>query len=57
MKPPLSTIVRGPDAVAVASTERADVPVGFMGLAEHEIAALFLEPVRRGQGGGRRAGS
>ena len=34
--------------------ERADVPVGFMGLAEHDIAALFLEPACRGQGGGRR---
>ena len=35
-------------------TERADVPIGFMGLAGHDIAALFLEPARRGQGGGRR---
>ena len=25
-----------------------------MGLAGHDIAALFLEPARRGQGGGRR---
>ena len=33
-------------------TER-DVPIGFMGLAGHDIAALFLEPARRGQGGGR----
>jgi putative acetyltransferase len=33
--------------------ERADVPIGFMGLAGHDIAALFLEPARRGQGGGR----
>jgi putative acetyltransferase len=31
-----------------------DVPIGFMGLAGHDIAALFLEPVRRGRGGGRR---
>lgn len=35
-------------------TERTDVPIGFMGLAGHDIAALFLEPSRRGQGGGRR---
>src|SRR5215831_1167876 len=35
-------------------TERADAPIGFMGLAGHDIAALFLEPARRGQGGGRR---
>src|SRR5947207_13934899 len=34
--------------------ERADVAVGFMGLAEHDIAALFLEPAHRGQGWGRR---
>ena len=34
--------------------ERADVPIGFMGLAGDDIAALFLEPARRGQGGGRR---
>jgi putative acetyltransferase len=35
-------------------TEGTDVPIGFMGLAGHDIAALFLEPARRGQGGGRR---
>ena len=35
-------------------TERADVPIGFMGLAGDDIAALFLEPAHRGQGGGRR---
>src|SRR5436305_14508288 len=34
--------------------ERADVPIGFMGLAEHGIAALFLEPASRGQGRGPR---
>jgi putative acetyltransferase len=37
-----------------ALTDTADVPIGFMGLAGHDIAALFLEPARRGQGGGRR---
>ena len=35
-------------------TESADVPIGFMGLAGNNIAALFLEPARREQGGGRR---
>lgn len=35
-------------------TEKTDVPVGFMGLAGLDIAALFLEPARRGRGGGRR---
>jgi putative acetyltransferase len=31
-----------------------DAPAGFMGLAGADVAALFLEPDRRGQGGGRR---
>jgi putative acetyltransferase len=35
-------------------TERTDAPVGFMGLVDHDIAALFLEPAGRGRGGGRR---
>ena len=35
-------------------TDGADVPIGFMGLAGHDIAALFLEPAHRGKGGGRR---
>ena len=29
------------------------MPIGFMGLAGHDIAALFLEPAHRRQGGGR----
>jgi putative acetyltransferase len=35
-------------------TERTDAPVGFMGLVDDEIAALFLDPAGRGRGGGRR---
>ena len=31
-----------------------DVPIGFMGLAGDDIAALFLGPAQRGRGGGRR---
>ena len=31
-----------------------DQPVGFMGLAGEDISALFLEPARRREGGGRR---
>jgi putative acetyltransferase len=34
--------------------EKSDVPIGFMGLAGQQIAALFLEPAHRGRGGGRR---
>jgi putative acetyltransferase len=35
-------------------TDQANVPVGFLGLAGDSIAALFMDPVHRGQGGGRR---
>jgi putative acetyltransferase len=35
-------------------TNEADVPTGFLGLAGDAIEALFLEPVHRRQGGGRR---
>ena len=52
---PLVRDVLSDDALELwVLTERADVPIGFMGLAGHDIAALFLEPARRGQGGGRR---
>ena len=34
-------------------TDQTDVPVGFMGLVDHDIAALFLEPTVRGRGCGR----
>ena len=34
--------------------DAADVPIGFMGLAGDDIAALFLDPEHRGRGGGRR---
>ena len=35
-------------------TDEEDVPIGFLGLAGDAIAALFMDPVHRGQGGGRR---
>jgi putative acetyltransferase len=31
-----------------------DAPAGFMGLVGADVAALFLDPDRRGQGGGGR---
>ena len=34
--------------------DAGDAPVGFMGLAGDDIAALFLDPACRGRGGGRR---
>ena len=30
-----------------------DVPVGFMGLVDNDVSALFLDPDHRGRGGGR----
>ena len=35
-------------------TDEEDVPIGFLGLAGDSIAALFMDPAHRGQGGGRR---
>jgi putative acetyltransferase len=35
-------------------TDRANVPIGFLGLSANAIEALFLEPAYRGQGWGRR---
>ena len=35
-------------------TDEEDVPIGFLGLAGDSIAALFMDPANRGQGGGRR---
>lgn len=35
-------------------TDDGDDAIGFMGLVDADIAALFLDPARRGQGGGRR---
>ena len=35
-------------------TDKADVPIGFLGLDGNSIAALFMEPAFLGTGGGRR---
>ena len=35
-------------------TDEEDVPIGFLGVAGDSIAALFIDPAHRGQGGGRR---
>jgi len=42
------------DALELWALTDEDVPIGFMGLAGDDIAALFLEPAHRGRGGGRR---
>jgi putative acetyltransferase len=35
-------------------TDKSDMPIGFLGLDGHSIAALFMEPAFLGKGGGRR---
>lgn len=35
-------------------TDGANVPIGLLGLEGDSIAALFMEPAHRGEGGGRR---
>ncbi len=51
---PLVAAALDDDAVELwVLTEPGEQPVGFMGLAGEGISALFLEPARRGQGGGR----
>ena len=35
-------------------TDKADVPIGFLGLDGNSIAALFMEPAYFGKGGGQR---
>jgi putative acetyltransferase len=52
LRPPVEEILHG-DALDLWVLADGDVPIGFMGLAEDDVAALFLEPARRGQGGGR----
>jgi putative acetyltransferase len=42
------------DALELWALTDEDVPIGFMGLAGDDIAALFLEPAHRERGGGRR---
>jgi putative acetyltransferase len=45
----------GDDALELwVLTDEREVPIGFIGLAGDDIAALFLEPAHRGRGGGRR---
>jgi len=34
--------------------DAADAPIGFLGLGDHSIDALFLDPAHRGRGEGRR---
>ena len=52
---PLTAEILAGDALELwVLTDEADVAMGFLGLAGNAIEALFLEPTRRGRGGGRR---
>jgi len=52
---PLVTQALGDERIDLwVLVDAADVPIGFMGLAGDDIAALFLDPEHRGRGGGRR---
>jgi putative acetyltransferase len=52
LRPQVEESLHG-DALDLWVLADGDVPIGFMGLADDDVAALFLEPARRGQGGGR----
>ena len=53
-RPLTAEIIAGDRLELWALTNEADVPIGFLGFAGDAIEALFLEPVRGWQGGGRR---
>ena len=53
-RPLTAEILAGDTLELWVLTNDADVPIGFLGLAGDAIEALFLEPVHRRQGGGRR---
>jgi putative acetyltransferase len=51
---PLVEAALDDDALELWVLTEGDPPVGFMAIAGDDISALFLEPARRGQGGGGR---
>jgi putative acetyltransferase len=54
LRPQVHEALRG-DALELWVLAGPDgAPIGFMGLAGDDVAALFLDPAHRGQGGGRR---
>jgi GNAT superfamily N-acetyltransferase len=50
---PLTKQALADDALDLWVLTERDVPIAFMGLVGNDIAALFFEPARRRQGGGR----
>jgi len=53
-RPLVEDLVNGAHLDLWVLTDEADVPVGFLGLGQNSIEALFLEPDFRRRGGGRR---
>jgi putative acetyltransferase len=54
LRPQVGTALTAPGLDLWVLTDTAGDPIGFLGLAGDDIAALFLDAERRGQGGGRR---
>jgi putative acetyltransferase len=54
LRPKVAEILAGDALELWILADGADTPVGFMGMAGSAIEALFLEPERRREGGGRR---
>jgi putative acetyltransferase len=54
LRPLVAEYFADPGADIWVLADEEDVPIGFLGLTGDSIAALFLDPAYRGQGGGRR---
>ncbi len=54
LRPHVAEYLASADSDIWVLTDEEDVPIGFLGLAGDSIAALFMDPDYRGQGGGRR---
>lgn len=53
-RPLVAEILAGDSLELWVLTDSSNVPIGFLGLSTHAIEALFLEPVYRRRGYGRR---
>ncbi|MDH4107148.1 MAG: acetyltransferase [Gammaproteobacteria bacterium] len=43
-----------PNAAFLVVTDASDAPYGFMGMTDANVDSLFVDPVQRGRGAGRR---
>jgi putative acetyltransferase len=53
-RPLVTEILAGDSLELWVLTDSSNVPIGFLGLSAHAIEALFLDPVFRSRGYGRR---